>query len=126
MIRFCCCALFCSGRAAWRKSERGQALAAPWRAQERRALFHPFGGVAGTSRPWAFGLARNRREEEEEHSPPLGFGESRRTPTLPTRRKKRCAKRGASCVWTRRMVVPDFRRFWAAERAVRPVGRAGA
>eukprot|EP00969_Alexandrium_andersonii_P046144 2024341-Alexandrium_andersonii.AAC.1 len=39
--------------------------------------------------------------------------------------QRRCAKRGASCVWTCRMGVSDFRRFRAADRAVWPVGGAG-
>eukprot|EP00969_Alexandrium_andersonii_P359534 15453438-Alexandrium_andersonii.AAC.1 len=41
-------------------------------------------------------------------------------------RRRRRAKRGASCAWQRgRGGSPTFRRFGAAERVVWPVGRAG-
>eukprot|EP00969_Alexandrium_andersonii_P337285 14907128-Alexandrium_andersonii.AAC.1 len=40
-------------------------------------------------------------------------------------RRRRRAKRGASCVWMCGMGASDFRRFGAAETAVWPVGRAG-
>eukprot|EP00969_Alexandrium_andersonii_P281401 12440477-Alexandrium_andersonii.AAC.1 len=56
----------------------------------------------------------------------LGIDESRRPATLTARRRRCCAKRGASCVWTCGMGASYFRRLGAPERAVWPVRRAGS
>eukprot|EP00969_Alexandrium_andersonii_P055805 2459630-Alexandrium_andersonii.AAC.1 len=41
-------------------------------------------------------------------SPRLGIGKSRRPPTLTARRRRRLAKRSASCVWTCGRGSPTF------------------